>query len=515
MVATSAACASPRDVDVAAWLARGGPFGATARVEIVETHAATIYLSGDRAWKLKRAVAFGYLDFTTPERRRAALDAELHLNRRTAPSLYLNLHSITVEKDGTLALDGRGAAIDWLLEMRRFPDEALLAKMVGRMTLDDALLMRLADAVVAFHATAGIAPGQDGAERIRRVVDGNTASMAEYPDTLDPQTATALTDRLKAWIARHSRLLDARARAGRIRHCHGDLHLANIVLLDGVPTPFDCLEFDAELATIDVLYDLAFLLMDFWARGLRREAGIVANRYLDLSAADESGIALVPFYMSVRASIRAHVLAAQAARTGAADDFDQARRYLALARDMLVAVPPRLVAIGGLSGSGKSTLARSVGGEIGVAPGARVLRSDVVRKRLAGVGPEQRLDPAQYTEESSRLVYAELRRLAGEALGAGQSVIVDAVFSDPAEREAIADVAALCGVGFHGFWLDVPEAERVRRIEARGPDASDANGDVARRQSTLPVVSGGWIVLAAGQDLPSLHRALERHLRAP
>ncbi|MDF0487533.1 AAA family ATPase [Sphingomonas sp. H39-1-10] len=508
MAAASVARLPRRDADVAAWLARGGPSGADAPVEIIETHAATIYLSGDRAWKIKRPVAFGYLDFTTPERRRAALDAELHLNRRTAPDLYLNLHPVTLEQDGTLALGGRGAPIDWLLEMRRFPDAALLANMVDRITLDDALLMRLADAVAGFHARAQIAEGGDGADRIRKVVEGNAHSMAAFADTLDPAIVKALTERLMAGVARHRPLLDARARAGRVRHCHGDLHLANIVVLDDVPTPFDCLEFDAELATTDVLYDLAFLLMDFWARGLRREAGIVANRYFDLSPADEAGIALLPLYMSIRAGIRAHVLAAQAARTGRAEDFAQARRYLSLAGEILADARPRLVAIGGLSGSGKSTLARFVAGEIGGPPGARVLRSDVLRKRLCGVGPEQRLDPSHYTAPANRRVYEETRRLAAEALRAGRAVIADAVFSDRLDRAAIAAVARLCGVPFHGFWLELGEAERVRRIEARGPDASDANAEVARKQSAL-AAPDDWIVLAAGRDLPDLKRALE------
>lgn len=315
----------------------------------IETHAAFIFLTGDRAWKAKRPVRLAYLDFSSPARRRAALEAELRLNRRTAPDLYLGVHAVVRGADGALALDGTGAPVEWLLEMRRFPDGALLDEQVARGTLDPAILLRLADRLVAFHAEAAICPDPQGAARLRKVIDGNAASFAAAP-LLDPATVADLLERQRAALEEHAGLLDQRARAGRVRHCHGDLHLANIALVGGEAVPFDCLEFDAELATIDVLYDLAFLLMDLCRRDGCGEAARLLDRYLDRSPQDHAGVVLMPLLLSVRAAIRAHVAAARADRDpGAAQE---ARACLAFARRALASDPPMLALRprGGVSG---------------------------------------------------------------------------------------------------------------------------------------------------------------------
>lgn len=338
-------------------LARTGAIGAGA-VHLV-THGAVVVLDGQRAWKLKRPVAYRYLDFSTPLQRRDALTAEFDLNRRTAPQIYRGLHAITATPGG-VELDGPGEPVDWVLEMTRFPDDALLARYADDGQLDDRLLTALAAQIVELHRGAAVCADRAGAARLLDVIVGNRASMARYPDILDPARADQLTDRLRALCARHAPLLDARATHGRVRHCHGDLHLGNIAVLDGTPVPFDCLEFDPDLATSDVLYDLAFVVMDLWARGLRHAANVVANAYLDASPDDEAGFALLPMLIGVRATVRAHVLAA----AGAADD---ARGYLDLALAVIEPQPPRLLAIGGASGTGKSTRARALGGDLGAA----------------------------------------------------------------------------------------------------------------------------------------------------
>jgi len=484
---------------VVAYLASGHAFGGPPP-EQIETHAARIFLAGNRAWKLKRAVRYPYLDFSTPEQRRDALRAELTLNRRTAPDLYLGIWPITRIPDGGLQIGEAGEAVDWLLEMERFPQSALFSEMAKSGTLDEDLLVRLADRIFSFHEAAEPILVQDGAERLRRVIKGNLASSILYPSILPQAAVDALISWQLGTLARHSTLLDARGKGGRIRRCHGDLHLANLALIGGEPTLFDCLEFDSELACIDALYDLAFLLMDLWERGQHRQANIVFNRYLDLSAGDESAVGLLPLLMSIRASVRAHVLAATA--TNPADPSAQrAVAYLALASLPLSPKEPMLVAIGGLSGTGKSSLARALAAEIGNPPGARVVRTDVLRKRIAGVPPESRLPRKSYTPTASRTVYAAAFDLARQAVAHGTSVIIDAVFGDADERATVMSLSET-GAPVRALWLTAPLSTRLERIAGRARDASDADEAVARAQ-TEPAADtlGGWHLLPCGASL--------------
>lgn len=469
----------PNQADVIAFLDSGRAFGGI-RPRRIDTHVAHVFLTPDRAWKLKRATRFNYLDFSTPEQRRAALETELRLNRRTAPSLYIGVHPVTYDDQGRLSVNGSGPPVDWLLEMHRFPDGALLAELADRQELDDGLFLRLADRIVEFHDCAEINAQRSGGAAFEAVVDGVIAGLADFATLLGQDDIDALGAGLRAALSDHGRLLDERAREGRVRHCHGDLHLANIAMIDGEPVPFDCIEFSEALATIDVLYDLAFPLMDLWRRALRREANILFNRYLDMSAVDEAGVALMPLFLATRAAVRAQVFSAQG-------NGDAGRSHLRLALALLRPEPARLVAVGGLSGTGKSTVARALGGEIGRAPGARILRSDVLRKRLAGVPPETKLDREWYTARFSRDVYDLLDQRAAMALSAGQSVIADAVFANTAERSAIEALARPLGVPFTGLWLRAGDQDRARRVAHRGPDASDADGGVVEAQSRYSI----------------------------
>ena len=476
--------------EVVAFLASGAAFGGV-RPRRVDTHAAHLFLVGDRAWKLKRDVRYGYLDFSNSEKRRTALAAELRLNRRTAPSLYLGLHPITVDADDNLAIDGAGEAVDWLLEMQRFPDGALLSEIADEGRLDEIQLLQLADSIFAFHHDAEQQSREGAVARFLAEIDGNIASMRQYPRILPPDLVTIFEDAARTAFRATEALLESRGRAGRVRHGHGDLHLANIALIDGRLTPFDCVEFSGDLATVDVLYDLAFLLMDLWHRGLRTPANMIFNRYLDLSGLDESGVALMPLFLATRAAVRSHVLAAQA-------KDDAARGYLDLALALLTPVRSQLVAIGGLSGTGKSTLARALGGDIGRAPGARILRSDVLRKRLAGVPPETKLSSQWYTAKTTRDVYDFLCQRSAQALAAGQSVIADAVFATSCERRAIAAVVEGTDAGFTGLWLKAEDHVRITRVGSRPADASDADREVAIAQTRYQIGPiGDWRVVPA------------------
>ncbi|MBE7192096.1 AAA family ATPase [Gordonia polyisoprenivorans] len=459
----------------------------------IVTHGAVVFLNGTHAWKMKRPVRLRFFDFSSPELRHDVLQQELTLNRRFAPEVYRAVHAIRRADDGSLTLDGPGETVDWVLEMTRFDDDALLVHRAEPGNLDDAFLRTLAESVVDLHASSPIRDDPYGAARLQEVVDGNLASMSAFPDVIDPAAARRLTSRITAMITERSETLDARARRGRVRRVHGDLHLGNIAIIDGRPVPFDCLEFDEEMATTDVLYDLAFLLMDLWARDLRHEANVVVNQYLDRSPDDEDGFCLLPIMLAVRATVRAHVSAA-------ADAADDATRYLSLALGFTEPVAPRLMAIGGGSGTGKTTVARAIGGDLEPAPGARILRTDVLRKRLAGVGETEKLPRSAYTPQARSAVYDELNRLATTDLAGGMSVVADAVFGSATQQQAIAAVATETGVDFTGWWLELDEAERISRITHRGPDASDADESVARRQTATLEPPDEWTHVDAHAD---------------
>lgn len=481
---------------VVAYLASGHPFGEAGVDRRIDTHAASVFLSGERAWKLKRAVRYPYLDFSTPEKRRAALEAELRLNRRTAPDLYLAVHPITRSGD-ELCIGGAGEIVDWVLEMKRFADGALLDELAAQGPIDPSILLRLAKHVHTFHD--GIVPTIEshGANRLRDIIEGNASSLGVHADLFGGDRISRLVEEQCRACERHAALLDARGREGRIRHVHGDLHLANIALIEGEPVPFDCLEFSEELSTIDVLYDLAFLLMDLWHRGLRAGANLVFNHYIDLSA-DEEGVRLLPLFLSMRATIRAHVLATTVARGGSAATPKQATDFLAFAERLITPRSAGLVAVGGLSGTGKSVLARALGGDCGAPPGARILRSDVLRKRLAGISSERRLSPALYTPRANRTVYELLGTLTSRHLASGTFVIADAVFADDEERGMIAHCAAHAHVPFFGLWLEAPEPIRLSRVARRTADPSDADADVVRAQSSYRTGAlGEWHRLRA------------------
>ena len=306
-----------------------------------------------------------------------------------------------------------------------------------------------------------------------------------------------------AELARVGPLLDERRRAGKVRLCHGDLHLRNICLVDGRPLLFDCVEFSEDLASIDVLYDLAFLLMDLGHCGHADFANLVFNRYLDLTEEDD-GIAAMPLFLAMRAVIRAHVTATMAAHGWSGDDpaaaRAEARRYLDAAEAALRPEPARLVAIGGPSGSGKSTLAARLAPELGRRPGARVLRSDVLRKLRFGTEPETPLPPEAYVPEVNAMVYRDLCERAATALRAGHCAVIDAVALREDERRAFAAVAAEAGVPFTGLWLAAPEEAMAARLGSRTGDASDASAEVLRLQLGHDPGALDWTRIDAGGD---------------
>jgi uncharacterized protein len=495
------------------FLSKPSSYGAAGeRVDIIETHVSLVFLAGDCAYKLKRAVKLPYLDFSTAEQRRVACEAELALNRRTAPNLYVEVRALIPTLEGGVGFGTGSSAIDWVVVMRRFDQAALFDELARSGQLKPTLMIELADHIAAFHRAEEPRPDQGGAAALAAVVETNHSCLMTGRDGgFDFARIVEIRERSLGHLAAVGALLDRRRAAGKVRRCHGDLHLRNVCLFEGKPTLFDCLEFSEEFAFVDVLYDLAFLLMDLEHRGLGDFANLVLNRYLDLTGEDD-GLAAMPLFLSSRAAIRAHVTAAaieRAARPGAKPDMaTEARSYLDLSGLFLRPRSCRLVAIGGLSGSGKSTLAAALAPSLG----ARVLRSDVIRKQAFGVAPETRLPTSAYTPQVSRRVYRTLCRKAANALTAGYSVIIDAVSLKPAERRSFAAVAEAAGVPFVGLWLTAPAAAMDRRLRARRNDASDASPEVLAQQLCHNPGPMDWVRIDAGTDpsdcLPAARRAL-------
>jgi aminoglycoside phosphotransferase family enzyme/predicted kinase len=468
------------DLDAAyAWLK-------AAADRVIQTHIAAVFLIGDEALKMKKAVHLGYLDFSTRSQRAWAIARELEFNRRTAPDIYRSVRRITRERDGTLAFDGEGETLETVLCMRRFDPDAVLSNTPERVRGDFA--EALGRQVAGFHAAAEVRPG--GAEALGYVVRSNAQLLRGLAPVLGEQPVETLAAATDAAYARLSPLLDARGAAGQLRRCHGDLHLGNILGLADRAVLFDCIEFNDTLSEIDVLYDLAFLLMDLDFRGQAEGASRVLNGYLDQAARDFgeqalSGLGALPLFLSVRAGVRAHVNAQQG-------NADIARAYVGAAIRHLRWPKPQLHAIGGLSGSGKSTHARAIAPTLGAPPGAVILRSDEIRKRLWGQDPREALPPQAYAPGQSERVYEVMLREAGVALKAGRPAILDAVFLQPHEREAAEQLALDAGVAFMGIWMQTPVEVMRERIEGRTGDASDADAQVLEQQLQRDPGPIGW-----------------------
>jgi len=335
------------------------------------------------------------------------------------------------------------------------------------------------------------------------VIDGNERGLLEEGrGALETALIARVTAGARAALDRHSTLLDARRAAGLVRQCHGDLHLRNLVLIDGRPTLFDAVEFNDAISCIDVLYDLAFLLMDLWRRNLRRHANAVWNSYL-FDTGDLEGIRLMPLFLSCRAAIRAKTSATAAniadQPTRRAELIALARDYLELAEQMLKPSPAVLLAIGGFSGSGKSTLAKMLAPTIGPVPGAVVLRSDEIRKQLCGCDPQVRLRADAYSAEMTTRVYDSLDARAGAVLAAGHAAIADAVFARQTDRERVESVARAAAAPFAGVWLDAPADVLSDRLAQRRADASDADAAVLRRQLQQGMGELRWSRIDASQ----------------
>ncbi|WP_026988165.1 AAA family ATPase [Fodinicurvata fenggangensis] len=489
-------------------------------VRHVTTHVAHVFLTESRAWKMKRAVAYSFLDFTDIEAREEVCRREIELNRRTAPEIYLDVHSITRRADGGLEFDGDGPVMEWVIEMRRFDEDQMFDHLIEKGQLTREHVVELVDRVYDLHEKAErLSEPFGGAAGLGSVIEENAQDMQALSGTFSPEAVADLTSRSREGLAGVAGLLDRRRADGWVRQCHGDLHLGNVVLWQGQATPFDCIEFSQRIAGIDVVYDLAYLLMDLVNRGRPDLANLAMNRYFGRMGQPQVLEAL-PLMLSVRAAIRAKVTAA--AVEGQDDPAEaeklaaDAQGFFALALEFLrPAEMPRLIAVGGFSGTGKSTLAARLAPDLGRAPGALQLRSDVIRKRLNGVAPETRLSADAYSAGMNEQVYETLFSEAETALKAGHSVIADAVWARPEERSRLQAVADAAGATFQGAWLEASRETLEARVQARRNDSSDADVAVLEKQLTYDPGTIDWLRLEADAGAEAVLEAARDQLDIP
>jgi uncharacterized protein len=440
-------------------------------VEHIETHAAHVFLCGNRAFKIKKDVKLPYLDFSTIDLRRTFIDRELVINREFAPDIYLT----TIEKEG-----------EPVLIMKRFDTQSILSWQVDHDGISDQLSGNLAASVAESHRKAAPATAT-GADIMTGLGEQLSKAFAASPDIFPAAQASRFTSLYQNLLRRLTPLLNRRGKTGLVRRCHGDMHCGNIVVIEGSPVLFDAIEFSEKIATIDVLYDLAFLIMDLLRHRQDRAANILLNRYLHLRRTEEdlSGLEALPLFLATRAGVRALVTADLAHELPVAQSTEQRRiayDYFGACLDFLQPKPPVLICIGGLSGTGKSTLAASLAPTISPLPGAIHIRSDVERKVLAGVAENVHLAPEHYSQLNSQKIYDAILDRAGRVLAAGCSVVIDAVFSQSGERLTAQQLAVSRCIDFHGFWLEAAERTLKARVTSRHGDASDATPEVIDRQ---------------------------------
>jgi hypothetical protein len=498
--------------EVFAFLADPASHGdAGGAIKRIDTHAATLFLADDRVLKVKRAVRFAFLDYSTLEKRKAACEAELAVNEAYAPELYRGVVAITRDAGGRLAIGGKGTPVEWAVELKRFDETRTLDHLTGE--IDEGLADALGRAVATVHAKARPVEAEPWIKALGEYIDEHRKAFGAQPDLFPAAENEALARAFRTAYDRIVPLLRKRGCGGFVRHIHGDLHLGNIVLIDSRPVLFDAIEFSDIIASGDVLYDLAFLLMDLLERGLPEAANIVLNRYLAAARHDEDldALAALPFFLALRAAIRAKVTAARldgAAESERGKIARAAQAYFAFARRAIAPPPPCCVAVGGLSGTGKSLLARELAPLIAPMPGAVIVRSDLERKALFGAGETDKLPEQAYTAAATEMVYAVAAAKAHRILAAGHSAILDAVFARPQERSAAAAAAKSVGVPFQGVFLSADLAIRIARVGARAHDASDADATVARAQEGYDLGPMEWKAIdASGTPGETLDRA--------
>lgn len=456
---------------------------ALTQLDYIETHISWVILTGDYAYKIKKPVDLGFLDFSTLAQRRYFCLEELRLNRRFAPQIYLQVVEVRGSRQAP-RLHGEGPVIDYALQMREFGQQCLLSHHATAATLSADMVDAIAARVVKFHNTAEVASVSSdfgSAHSVRKWSEENLAQLQQaVPAALMPASFA----RLQRWYDANEDLSDQlqqRRQAGYIRECHGDLHLDNIALLDGEIVPFDCIEFNPELRWIDTISEAAFVAMDLQARGYPRYCWRFISRYLENSQ-DYDAIGLLRYYLIYRALVRAKVKALGVDAADSVDAFAGTFDYLDLAARWADDRAPGIILMHGLSGSGKSTVAA----RLVEALGAIRLRSDIVRKQLFELAADAHSGSAPgegiYNEDATTHTYRRLRQIAAKIVDAGFRVIVDATFLLQSQRRVLLELAVSRSCPCVVVDCNAPLTELRKRIVERENDPSEANLQILERQ---------------------------------
>ena len=461
-------------------------------IQLIQTHISWVILTGDWVYKLKKPVNFGFVDFSTLELRHAACMEEVRLNRRTARSLYDGVVPLVDGFDGP-QFGGSGPILEYAVRMRQFAQVDLFDQCLARDKLSVDVIEHLAQAVAELHQQAAVASMESSfgtPELIRSTVQ---ACLDELAKAHLPEDIRTRLIPLNVWVMAEWRRLNStflsRKQQGSVRECHGDLHLGNIVLYRGKPTLFDCLEFNPNLRWIDMISDVAFLVMDLHDRGASSLAWRALYIWLEQTG-DYQGLNTLKYYLAYRALVRAKVASIRL-RDSELSPSDQQRQhhllksYVELATTLTRSGQPAIVLMHGISGSGKSSIAR----KIVELSGAVQIRSDIERKRLMGIWPSVPLSPPTnpqvYSTETTRKTYLQLQTLARTVVSSGFPVVVDAAFLRQSDRQAFASLASELGVPFFIAACHAPVAvmqERVSKRQQIGQDASDAVVAILQQQ---------------------------------
>jgi len=457
----------------------------TRDIGLIQTHISWVILTGDYAYKVKKPVDFGFLDFTGLEQRKFFCERELDLNRRFSPELYLEVLPISSQGDRSFQLGTTGNIVDYCLKLAQFPQDDLLDKRLETGRFEPRWMDGLAKTVADFHtriADISTRGKFGGVASIRTRIEANL-TVAEHCSLKirDPGLIQTIRSFCDGMLHRFGGVIEQRRQEGFVRSCHGDLHLRNIVLVNGRPHLFDCIEFNDEFRMIDVMNDVAFLVMDCDSRK-RPDLGLrFISRYLERTG-DYSGLRLMPLYLAYRACVRGKVACLLADDPGLDSQtktlqMREAASYFSLAGQYAEFCTPALFVIGGLSGSGKSHLALQALSHIP----AIIIRSDATRKRLATQYPDEPL----YGKGMDILCYEAMFEAAETTLKAGFTVILDATFLRQADRDRARGIAKTAGAPIRIYWLDMGEKllrERIRKRMQAGTDVSDADLEVLRSQ---------------------------------